>query len=132
MSFSSSFWGGHGRSVLIVGAVSQHRPKDVDPPSSEGDHSLGVSLTLGTFSPVEGPAPLVAQHRAMRRLVEDSLEDPVAPLGPPPVGDPLRGPQHGRDARRGGEPVGRAEARKVLRLSQELIVRSALTECAFS
>jgi hypothetical protein len=46
MSFSSSFLGDHGRSILIVGAISQHRPKDVDPPSSEGDHGLGVPLTL--------------------------------------------------------------------------------------
>src|SRR5215212_9397172 len=38
------------RRSLVCSPISQHRPQDVDPPSGEGDHGLGVPLALSPFA----------------------------------------------------------------------------------
>src|SRR5215207_5242649 len=43
------------RASFVGGSVTQHRPHNIDPPTRQGDESLGVPLTLGPLAIVEGP-----------------------------------------------------------------------------
>jgi hypothetical protein len=71
------------RPALEGGPVAQHRrPQDVDPSASEGDEGLGVPLTLSPLAVVEGPGLRGAPQAGEGRVVEDPLEDLIAPTHP--------------------------------------------------
>src|SRR5215211_398657 len=79
------------RAGLEGGSVAQHRPQHVDPPTSEGDHCLGVPLALSPLTVVESPGLRDATQAGERRLVEDPLENPVAAAPLAVVSNPLTG-----------------------------------------
>jgi hypothetical protein len=109
------------RRDLEGGLVAQHRPQDVDPPTSQCDQSLGVLFALPSLAVVEGPGVRRATQAGKRRLVEDPLEDLVAPAHPAVVAGPLAGVLGGRDeASVGGELVGALEGEEVSHANQEL------------
>src|SRR5829696_376663 len=67
------------RAGLEGSPVAQHRPQNVDSPARQRDQSLGVFLSLAPLSVVEGPGLGRTTQAGERRLVEDPLEDLVAP-----------------------------------------------------
>src|SRR5215217_6105519 len=67
-----------------------------DPPTSEGDHCLGVPLALSPLTVVESPGLRDATQAGERRLVEDPLENPVAAAPLAVVSNPLTGVAGGR------------------------------------
>lgn len=77
--------------------VAQHRSQNVDPPSSQCEQSLGVLLALPSLAVVEGPGVRRRAQAGERQLVEDPLEDLVAPAHPAVVADPLAGVLGGWD-----------------------------------
>ena len=42
------------RTDLEGGSVAQHRPDNIDPPTRQGDESLGVPFALSPLAIVEG------------------------------------------------------------------------------
>src|SRR5215211_4249524 len=92
-----------------------------NPPTSEGDHCLGVPLALSPLTVVESPGLRDATQAGERRLVEDPLENPVAAAPLAVVSNPLTGVAGGRhQARVGGEPVGAREGADVAHGHQKL------------
>src|SRR5215207_6549371 len=57
------------RAALERSFVTQHRPQDVDPPSSQRDQSLSVPLTFSSLALVEGSGLRSAAQAGKGRLV---------------------------------------------------------------
>src|SRR5215216_1969101 len=109
------------RSGLEGSPVAQHRPQDVDPPTSESDESLDVSFAFGPLAIVEGPGLRRSAQAGECRLVEDVLQC----LVPSPHSSIVAGPfagvvGGGNETRVGGEMVGALEGREVSGRDQEL------------
>jgi hypothetical protein len=99
-------WLSSSQGHLPVGSsVSEHRPQNVDPAPRERHYRLVMLLAFGTFSLVVRSASRVVADRAVRRLVENLFQRPVAFFRTPLVREAARRPQHGRDARRRCEAV---------------------------
>src|SRR5215207_1315897 len=108
-------------SGLEGGLVTQHRPQDVNPATGQRDQGLGVLLALPSLAVVEGSGVRRAAQAGKSRLVEDPLEDLVAPAHPAVVADPLSGVLGGRhEAGVGSELVGALKGREVSHAHQEL------------
>jgi hypothetical protein len=99
-----------GQRQLPVGSsISEHRPQDIDSAACQRYHGLIMHLAFGSFSAVVGSAFLVMTDRAVRRLVEDSFQRPVALFRSSLVREATRCSEHGRElpaaaAKRSGEP----------------------------
>jgi hypothetical protein len=60
--------------VFFVGVVvAEHGPEHVDPPSGEGEHSLGVALAFGSLAVIEGPGGGTVLDADHGRGIEDAL-----------------------------------------------------------
>ena len=84
------------RRSLVCSPISQHCPQDIDPPSGEGDHGLGVPLALSPFAIIIGPGDRRSTQTGERRLVEGSFENLVAAAHPVVVARPFAGVVGGR------------------------------------
>ena len=71
--------------------ITQHRPKDVDPPTRQRDQSLSVSLALSPLAIMEDPGLRGAAEAGKGRLVEDALKGLVATSHPTGVTHSLAG-----------------------------------------
>ena len=108
-------------SGLEGSSVAQHRPHDVDPPTRQGDQSLGVPLALSSLAVVEGPGLRGATQAGKGRLVEDPLEDFIAPAHPAALADSLAGVSGGwHKTGVSGELIGTLENGEVSYSHQEL------------
>ena len=63
-----------GGPVFVDNPVPEHRPQDVDPATSQGDHGLLGGLALGALSSVVCPTGFVAGDRAERRSDKYSFD----------------------------------------------------------
>ena len=99
------------RAALKRGSVTQQRPQHIDPPTRQGDQSLGMPLGLSPLKIVEDPGVRGTAQAGKRRLVEDPLEDLVATTHPTVASYPLARVASSRDKTCvGSEPVGTLES----------------------
>ena len=101
--------------------VAQHRPHNIDATARQGDQSLSVPLALGSLAVVKGPRLRRATQTGKSRLVEDPLEDLVAPAHPAVVTGAFAGVASRRHQPGvGGEPIGALEGAEVSHGHQKL------------
>src|SRR3712207_5242624 len=70
------------RAGLECGSVTQHRPQNIDPSSSERNQGLGMPLAFRPLAVVEGPGLRSAAQTGKSRLVEHPFEHLVAAAHP--------------------------------------------------
>src|SRR5215217_6962829 len=109
------------RAGLECGSVTQHRPQNIDPSSSERNQGLGMPLAFGPLALVEGPGLRRAAQTGKSRLVKHPFEHLVAAAHPAVVSDPLARISDGRNQPSiSGEPVSALEGTEISHSDQKL------------